>query len=399
MLCVTPTTVGAFSSPSASITVHSCQNSNKIAINSINPLSSRTQSQSNIFTSPATRTRTNTRLHEQPVNVKNILGPISPSTLAKYNLQPEIINNAWSAQVVTKTAKSTNNNARDQSNILGKVSTDVQLIPKNPNEHFVGNVRIEIPIPLGAPGLGIELLEIEGGRTDGLGIVIVNGLVTGGNAERAVEQSKQLNGPSQEGEIIMKGDTIVSADLILERTNGLGNIDVTSIKTECMNYESTVEALVGMLGAITDDEKKNIKDNAKVMLTLKRIRRRPKIQVTLHYPPSQDLPSETLTLQPGDNLRMVMLQRGIKLNDPIAQRYDGKAANGGNCGGGALCRTCAVSVLRGGEFMSPPKESETKMMDGTMLGGSVRGRLACKSWVGYGMKEGEIVIQVNPRQW
>ena len=24
---------------------------------------------------------------------------------------------------------------------------------------------------------------------------------------------------------------------------------------------------------------------------------------------------------------------------------------------------------------------------------------ACKSWVGYGMQEGEIVIQVNPRQW
>ena len=25
--------------------------------------------------------------------------------------------------------------------------------------------------------------------------------------------------------------------------------------------------------------------------------------------------------------------------------------------------------------------------------------MSCKSWVGYGMKEGEIVIQVNPRQW
>jgi ferredoxin len=89
-----------------------------------------------------------------------------------------------------------------------------------------------------------------------------------------------------------------------------------------------------------------------------------------------------------------MLSRGIKLNDPLAQRYDGKPTGSGNCGSGGLCRTCAVSVTRGGELLSPPKANEKKMLEETP-----RWRLACKSWVGYGMKEGDVVVQVNPRQW
>ena len=34
-----------------------------------------------------------------------------------------------------------------------------------------------------------------------------------------------------------------------------------------------------------------------------------------------------------------------------------------------------------------------------MLQDSPRWRLACKAFVGYGMSEGEITVQVNPRQW
>ncbi|KAL7538933.1 hypothetical protein ACHAXR_009525 [Thalassiosira sp. AJA248-18] len=306
-----------------------------------------------------TTSKTNTQLHEQPTNLKKLLGPISPSTLEKYNLPPAVLPTAWSAQIVTRTAKSMDE------------STELQLIPKNPKEHYVDTVQMEVSIPLDCPpGLGIELLEVEGGRDDGLGIVIVNGLVPGNSGG---------------GGAIMYGDTIVEAELILRRRNGQLT-DVKSIRTECLGYDATVDALGGMLSSLLSEEE--------IMLTLKRLRRRPNIQVTLHYPPSQDLPSETLQLQAGDNLRMVMLQRGVKLNDPLAVRYDGKAANSGNCGGGAMCRTCAVSVLRGGELLSRPKQNEKKMLEETP-----RWRLACKSWMGYGMMEGEVVIQVNPRQW
>lgn len=244
---------------------------------------------------------------------------------------------------------------------------------------------MDVPISLDSPGLGIELLEVEGGREDGLGIVITGGLVEGGNAERAVAASNE-----EGGEKIMYGDSIASAELTLERSGS--RVEVTKIDTECFGYDRTVGELVGMLSRIDEDDT-SIR-GASVRLTLKRIRRRPNIKVKLQYPPSQKLEPQVLQLQPGDNLRMAMLQRGVKLNDELALRYDGKGTNSGNCGSGGLCRTCAVSVLRGGELLSDPKTNEKKMMQE-----NPRWRLACKSWVGRGMREGTVVIQVNPRQW
>lgn len=267
-------------------------------------------------------------------------------------------------------------------------STTIELIPKNEKEHYADKFSIEIPLLIneGQTGLGIELVEIEGGRDDGLGVVIVNSVIPGGNADRALKNA------NEQRETIMYGDSIVAADLLISRRDSKGDqTDVTSVKTECLGYTAMVDQLVELLSNINQS---NDIDSATIILTLKRLRRRPKINVKLEYPPSQNMKPEMITLQPGDNLRMAMLQRGVKLNDPLAQRYDGKPTGSGNCGSGGLCRTCSVSVLRGGELLSPPNANEKKMMED-----SPRWRLACKSWVGYGMKEGEVVIQVNPRQW
>ena len=314
-----------------------------------------------------------TALHEQAINIKKLLGNVSPATLSKYNLPQEVLYSGWTAEIVTKTAKGIDE------------ATRVQLAPKN-RTHYVDSYQLDVPITLDSPGLGIELLEIEGGREDGLGIVIVNGLVKGGNAERASVASNDCGRES-----IMYGDSITSAELTLERSGG--RIDVAKVATECLGYDRTVDALVSMLSKIDQVNDRSIQE-ASVRLTLKRIRRRPNIQVKLQYPPSQGLESQVIQLQPGDNLRMAMLQRGVKLNDELALRYDGKGTNSGNCGSGGLCRTCAVSVLRGGELLSEPKTNERKMMQD-----NPRWRLACKSWVGRGMREGTVVVQVNPRQW
>lgn len=316
-------------------------------------------------------------LYEQQANIKELLGPISPATLKNYNLPQSELVDGWSARIVTRTAKSL------------EETMDIELFPKNEKEHFVDTVTVEIPLLLdeGMTGLGIELLEIKGGRDDGLGVVIVSGLVQGGNAERACAVS------GERSETIMYGDSIVSADLLLQRRSSKGDeTAVISIQTECLGYDAMMNQLVGLLSSLENqDERIN---SATIVLTLKRLRRKPRINIKLEYPPSQNLPPEIITLQPGDNLRMAMLQRGVKLNDPLAQRYDGKPTGSGNCGSGGLCRTCAVSITRGGELLSPAKANEKKMMEDTP-----RWRLACKSWVGYGMKEGDIVIQVNPRQW
>jgi ferredoxin len=283
-------------------------------------------------------------LHEQKVNIKELLGPVSRTTMQSYNLSPSLLSDGWSAQIVTRTAKSM------------EETTAVELVAKNA-EHFVDTISVDIPLikkdGIIQVGLGIELLEVEGGRQDGLGVVIVNGLVQGGNAERACNNNA-------DDETIMYGDSISSADLLIQRKS---DTEVTSVTTECLDYESTVDALSTLLSPL-HDETKNI-DSASIIVTLKRLRRRPKINVRLEYPPDQNLPSETITLQPGDNLRMSMLQRGIKLNDPLAKRYDGKPTGSGNCGSSGLCRTCAVSVVRGGELLSPPKVNEKKMLEDT----------------------------------
>jgi len=80
------------------------------------------------------------------------------------------------------------------------------------------------------------------------------------------------------------------------------------------------------------------------------------------------------------------------LNDELAKRFDTKS--GGNCGGSALCRTCSVSVLNGGDLLNPQRVAEKQMLQDTP-----RWRLACKAIVGYGMKEGDMTIRVNTQQW
>lgn len=330
---------------------------------------------------PSKTTISSTQLYEQPINLNQLLGTASPATMQNYNLPRDTIADGLSAQIITRL-----NKAVDDT----RETTEIILVPKNTEDHFIDTFRVEIPIPLDSPGLGIELLELEGGREDGLGIVIVNDLVPGGNAQRALDEKTAAQ------ETIMYGDSISAAELILRRSGSTTDdrTDLLSARTECLGYDSTVGALGGLLSKLSDEDGGSNIVEATMILTLRRLRRRPQLQVKLYYPPSQDLPPETIKLLPGDNLRMAMLQKGVKLNDPLAQRYDGKPTGSGNCGSGGLCRTCAVSVMRGGELLSPQKANEKKMLEDTP-----RWRLACKSWVGYEMKEGEMSIQVNPRQW
>ena len=337
-----------------------------------------------------------TRLYEQPANIRNLLGPISPSTLQQYNLPPSELTDGWSAQIITKQASKLMSKSSEIGNqeILGKQTIDVQLVPKNDIEHYVDTFKVNINIPNldDTPvGLGIELLEVQGGRDDGLGITIITGLVNGGNIDLSMKQSKQVG---EDVEQLMYGDSISKAELVIKRQS---IEDVTSIQTECLGYDSTVEALVDMLSTLNSNSNNRDIQESSVILTINRLRRRPIIKCQVQYPPWEDKSTEIINLQPGENLRLAMLQRNIALNDPLAQRYDGKSTGSGNCGGSAMCRTCAVSVIRGKELLSEPKVNEKKIIQETK--NVSRMRLSCKTFVGRGMKEGELVIQINPRQW
>ncbi|KAL7566752.1 hypothetical protein ACA910_017800 [Epithemia clementina (nom. ined.)] len=296
------------------------------------------------------------------------IGPIQVD-LNQYNLDSiDRIAMEWTANLRQKTAEK---------------EVKVMLGVRNQTEYFVDNVEVQFPRRKGE-GLGIELVEIAGGREDGLGITLVSGLVEGG--------------PTQ-GLDILPGDSI-SKITLLRRSRRTRTADkareskafleefqeAIPVRTECLGFDATVQAILS-LPEYNDEQFEDT-----LAISLKRIRRKPRVHVKLQYPPSQKEKDTTIELFAGENLRMGMLIRGVKLNDPLAKRFDTK--NGGNCGAGGLCRTCAVSVLTGGELLNPQRLAEKQMLQD-----SPRWRLACKAIVGYGMKEGEMTIRVNPRQF
>jgi ferredoxin len=278
--------------------------------------------------------------------------------LNRYNLPIDVILQEWTANLVA------------QSKI--RQEGEVYLGAKSGREYFADTVKIMFRRRRGE-GLGIELEEIAGGRNDGLGITIVTRLVEGGPATL---------------QDIMPGDCLASVGIVRKkraRDSGLSDTEETvSVATECLGYDATVAAIQSLPPIDSEDEW--------FQVTLKRLRRIPKVRVNLQYPPSQNETDTTIELVAGENLRFAMLVRGIKLNDPLAKRFDTK--NNGNCGANGLCRTCAVSVVRGADLLSPQGTAEKQMLEDVP-----RWRLACKAKVGHGMKEGEVTIKVNPRQW
>jgi hypothetical protein len=207
------------------------------------------------------------------------------------------------------------------------------------------------------PGLGIELLEVAN-NDKGVGIVVVEGMVEGTSAAASA---------------LRPGDCI----------SAVGAPGGPFQFVEATTWDDTVAAL----GAVAGDQ---------VELVVKRLVKRPVVNVVIKYP-NNEMPDETLRLFAGENLRRGMLTRGVKLNDPLARRFDDNMV-GGDCGSGGACCTCAVSVISGREQLTPEKSSERQIMKTLQ---QPRFRLACKAAVGADLEngqEGELVIRVNPRQ-
>ena len=277
----------------------------------------------------------------------------------QYNLSLDTIAQEWTANLKAQTAMD---------------EEGVYLGAKSDREIFVDTVKVEFQRRPNA-GLGIELLEIAGGREDGLGITVVSGLVEGGSAD---------------GSGVQLGDSITKLSVrrkkrVEDSDNVLTELEeLSSVGTECLGYDATVEAIGSLPPAESDDEV--------MVLTVKRLRRKPKVTLKLQYPPSQGEPDTTIELFSGELLRRAMLTRGVKLNDALSRRFD--SGGTGDCGGEATCTTCVVSVLKGEELLNPIGVQEKQM-----LIKNPRWRLACKAIVGHGMQEGEMTIRVNPRQW
>ena len=284
----------------------------------------------------------------------------------QYNLDIDDIAQEWTAVVVPESS------LREEGIYLGA---------KSSKEIMVDTFKVEFPrIP--NQGMGIELLELAGGREDGLGITVVNGLVEGGTAASGIKSEND----------IMVGDSI--SKIAIKRTkksssqNGGALTDaeeIEAIDVECFGYDKTVDAIIGLPPASEDETESFV-------LTLKRLRRKPKVTIQLQYPPSQNEPDTTIELFSGENLRRAMLTRGVKLNDPYSRRFDSGGI--GDCGAEGTCATCVVNVMEGMELLNDPKEQESQI-----LKNKPRYRMACRAIVGYGFQSGTMKIQVNPRQF
>lgn len=242
----------------------------------------------------------------------------------------------------------------------------VFLRPKNDKDLFVDTSTFAVKRE---GGLGLLLTELAG-REDGVGITIVEEVLEGSNSE---------------GVGIIPGDSIVALTVFTSSGSGMNTKEErVSVSTECLAYEATIGAITSLPPPTSADEV--------VILTVKRLRRQPKVNIKLQYPPYLNEPDVNIELFAGENLRRAMLTRGIKLNDKLAERFD--SGGTGDCGSDGTCATCVVGVTKGMELLSPMKEQE-----GQILKKKPRWRMACKAVVGYGMAEGDMTIQVNPRQW
>ena len=270
----------------------------------------------------------------------------------RYNIPVEQAAEEWKAVLSAGTAM---------------IEAGVYLDVKSSRNYFVDTLKFEIKR---AGGMGIELLELAGGRSDGLGITMVSGLIEGSNAD---------------GSGILPGDSISQFEVVKSESRGNTQTEeAASVSVECLGYDATIEAIMSLPEVSSDDET--------VLLTIKRIRRKPRVTVKLQYPPSQNEPDSTIELFAGENLRRAMLTRGIKLNDKLSERFDSGGL--GDCGADGTCATCVVGVTKGEELLDPKKIQEEQI-----LKKNPRWRMACKTVVGHGMTEGEMTIQVNPRQW
>ena len=233
----------------------------------------------------------------------------------------------------------------------------VECVP-NANGFTTKEVTTRIMRNADNPSLGIALEEL--GATEDAGLVLVDSCVEGGNAAAA--------SPAP----ILPGDVLVSVATT-------GN-DALNFRVEGLNYDATIEAL------------SSLDPSKPVELTLRRLERVARVAVTLQFPPADERPDETLELLAGMPLRRSILSQGIKLNDPLAVRFDAGWGTG-DCGGEGTCCTCALEVVEGAEALTEAQAQERQM-----LRKHPNWRLACRAAIADVREDTELVLRVAPRQ-
>lgn len=235
----------------------------------------------------------------------------------------------------------------------------IPFLDSKSKDYYVDDIRVVVNRD---GGMGMELLELAGGRDDDYGLTIVSGV--SGNAQKAG---------------IIAGDSIAGVEVTRVSSKDGTRTKVEESREmfdcECKNFDTTI----GLLGSFPPDIES-------LTLNIKRIRRWPKVKITVQYPPIQCANGadneETVELFAGENLKRALQTRGIIFEDRDAAKCD-------FCGG-----KCTVSIDTGMQLMNPMGLTEQKLMKQ-----NPKCRLSCKTVVGYNMQEGAVRLRINLNEW
>jgi ferredoxin len=151
-------------------------------------------------------------------------------------------------------------------------------------------------------------------------------------------------------------------------------------------------SLEGLTKAATMNRLSTLDTSKGITLIVKRLVPKYKAKVRIVYPESDNLEDDTLELYPGTKLRQAMLVSGVRLNDPLARRFD--SGGDGDCGGEGCCLTCAIDVQEGMDAFNPQKIQEQ-----AMLRDFPSWRLGCKAIIANLQADTDVTIKVMPRNF
>lgn len=198
-------------------------------------------------------------------------------------------------------------------------------------------IQVEIPRSEESPGLGIMLEEFGAGE-DGTGLTLVTGLAEGGNAALA-------------GVDLLPGDAIVRAG---------------GAKTEGLNYDLTIDALMGMPPA-----------PSAASITVKRLVKIHACRCTVVFPKEEGRADKIIALFPGRNIRQALIMNGVEM---------------GPCNEDLQCLCdCGMVVRKGRKHLVPEGSQERQM-----LKKEKDWRLTCRAKVAPLEQEEEMVIRIRP---
>lgn len=214
-------------------------------------------------------------------------------------------------------------------------------------------------------GLGLVFQEMAS-APDGRGLVLVREVAE--NAAAAVPSAIQV------GDVITGVWTGHGKEKLKERTTGL-------------NYDCTVECL---------DRAKNVAllhGDGVLTLQLNRLIRRAPIRVEVDDGSGQIQVIDALA---GENLRRLLLRKGIKLYDHHTKRFDMPFATG-DCAGDGLCGTCLVAVQQEGPKAVKglnDKDSTERLIT---QGRPANWRAWCRTVVGADNQPGTFKVSIHPQ--